>query len=627
MASACARQVFEAARVGDAVKLWNILKRIKSTDEITAVLETKTTSTSSIHWLPMVGEITGTPLIAAAEKGHLECVKILLRYNADIESRAEFSAIFAMQIRFTFSSLFLAASNGHLYVLSCLVENGADVNSPRSDDNFTPLMIASTNDHMNIVTFLVENGANIDLQNKNGDTALHFAVCANLPKVVKKLLTLGASQLYNNQRLTPLLMGSDICNVEMVESLISKPQCTKEQRIDALELIGASIAAQPLSESVSGIFLENEAFQYMKRGMEERFQDPSQPFLKQSMEPVEAYQSRPESQTLEELARIEGDRNAIMMEGLIVRERILGRDNMKLVTPIQVIADYHRGRESFDICIGLLAHAMDITQQLDKSIDLDLLRIINVLHQMIQNNFPLGEKFLIKVLEQTVLEYGKQPEKLRKELEAVTSENGRKFLKGVKEHEEKNLMDHLLRLLQIFSKVDHYDEDKSSSLSALLGKLSYLNPRDEYGNTLLHLAAGQERNEFLHAMTFPHSPLTLPCTNTVKLLLNAGMDVNVKNSSGDTPLHTAVSFEPSNNKIQLLTDTLKVLLDGGAHHDFVNNDGKTAMHVAKTNKARRILFEKRKLELKCISARAIKRFNLPYLGLVPKPLERYITMH
>ena len=76
-----------------------------------------------------------------------------------------------------------------------------------------------------------------------------------------------------------------------------------------------------------------------------------------------------------------------------------------------------------------------------------------------------------------------------------------------------------------------------------------------------------------------------------------------------------------------MIDILEVLFDGGAHHDFVNNDGKTAMDMAEIDEARRILSEKRKLELKCISARAVKKFGLPYLGMVPKTLEKYISMH
>ena len=69
------------------------------------------------------------------------------------------------------------------------------------------------------------------------------------------------------------------------------------------------------------------------------------------------------------------------------------------------------------------------------------------------------------------------------------------------------------------------------------------------------------------------------------------------------------------------------MFDGGAHIDFVNNDGKTPMDMAKTDEARMILSEKRNLELKCISARAVKKFRIPYLGVVPKTLEKYISMH
>ena len=104
--------------------------------------------------------------------------------------------------------------------------------------------------------------------------------------------------------------------------------------------------------------------------------------------------------------------------------------------------------------------------------------------------------------------------------------------------------------------------------------------------------------------------------------------MNVVNNRGDTPLHLAVTLKPSNEWVHIFTDMLTVLFDGGAHHDFVNNDGKTPMDMAKTDEARMILSsEKRKLELKCINAGAVKKFGIPYSGVVPKTLEKYISMH
>ena len=113
-----------------------------------------------------------------------------------------------------------------------------------------------------------------------------------------------------------------------------------------------------------------------------------------------------------------------------------------------------------------------------------------------------------------------------------------------------------------------------------------------------------------------------------KLLLNAGFNVNAINNNGNTPLHLAVAYKPmGNDNMNLVTDTLEVLFDGGAHHDFVNNHGKTPMDMAQTDEAGMILSERRKLELKCICARAVKNFGIPFVGLEPKTLEKYICMH
>ena len=113
----------------------------------------------------------------------------------------------------------------------------------------------------------------------------------------------------------------------------------------------------------------------------------------------------------------------------------------------------------------------------------------------------------------------------------------------------------------------------------------------------------------------------------MNLLLNEGFNFNVINNEGNTPLHIAVTLEPRNDKLYLVTEILQLLFYGGAHHDFVNNDGKTPMDMAETDEARMILSERRKLELKCISARAVKKFGIPYLGVVPKILENYISRH
>ena len=489
---------------------------------------------------------------------------------------------------------------------------------PANNRKCTPLMIASYMGHVNAVNCLVKHGADINAQNKQGDTALHFAVRRNSLQVAYNLLTLGATQLYNNERLTPLLLASKLCMTSMVDTFIERPECTKEQRIDALEFLGASCATRNCCSINDADTVK--AFQYVKRGMEERFQDPPHPLLKQPMEPVEAYQNRKESQTPEELAQIEGDVDAILMESLTITERILGTENTALHDQIRNVALYCNSHKNFESCIGLHRHLNDIVQRCGP--ERPILRYsapLYVFYNMIKNGVPPRQQVLVEFLEQAFLEY-ERVVKIRRKLH----DGSREICQlRTKFGYLLNLLDVSLNLLHIIAKVELCEADKSSSLTVFLRKLSCLNPCDENGDTLLHLAAVTKQVLFLN---FPKT-LGFPCAKTVTLLVNTGFNVNAVNNNGDTPLHTAVTLTPSSDEMHVLTDILEILLDGGAHHDFVNNDGKTAMDMAATHAARRILSERKTLELKCIAARAMKKFGLPYLGVVPKTLEKYISMH
>ena len=507
-----------------------------------------------------------TPLWAAACSGHLDVVKLLVEQNADVDSRTSTGS----------TPLRAAAQEGHLDVVRCLVESGADVNA-RTQYRGTPIMAACDYGHLSIVTYLINKGAFVDLKSTGGNTALHFAAIEGHLEVVSQLLSLGASQLPNNQGLTPLLYACDYCSIEIVEYLINRPECTKEQRIDALELLGATIA------NYDEFCDTEEAFSYMKLGMEMRYEDPVHPLLKKKMEPVEAYQNRKESQTLEELALLEGDDHAIGMEGLIIRERILGPDNLATLPNIVHRAVVLGESEKYELCIGLLLRGLEKTMNTNVvTITTEFLAsLIFIFGAMVQESMLLSPNYIEDAFEKLVAASEKRTEKLKS--------------KNSQEEQEKTLYCALC-LLMIHTKV----KGQNANMTDFLQRFLRLNPRTNDGNTLLHLAAWHETPIFLNADQEAEDTLQsvckLPCVETMKLILHAGCDVNAVNTEGNTPLHLAVTFKPADPKGAVaLSEMLLLLLEMGADPKLANKNGQTPLHSCGTDKARRILSEKRGL--------------------------------
>ena len=590
----CVTKVYQAARDGSSY-LEDLLIRLKTTEQRKTALETKTKDGN--HFV--------TPLISAAHNGHLNSVKILLSYKADIEARGTLKI--GDEVSDGCTPLWGAAAADHLDVVKLLLEQNADVDSKTSTGS-TPLRVAAHKGHLDIVRCLVESGADVNARSDckeestalvtfphglfsgNGilsvidtyliqlrkvrRTALHDAVERGHLKIVTELLALGASQLPNGLGLTPLLYACDECSIEIVEHIINRPECTKEQRIDALELLGATIANVISGDS-------EKAFSYMKRGMEMRYEDPAHPSLKKKMEPVEAYQNRKESQTLEELALLEGDDHAIGMEGLIIRERILGPDNLATLPNIVHRAGVLGESEKYELCTGLLLRGLEKTMNTNVvTITTEFLAsLIFIFGAMVQESMPLSPNYIEDAFEKLVAASEKRTEKLKS-----------------KNSQEEQTLYCALCLLMIHTKV----KGQNANMTDFLQRFLRLNPRTNDGNTLLHLASWHETPILLNAdqevEDIMQSVCKLPCVETMKLILHAGCDVNAVNTEGNTPLHLAVTFKPADpEEVVILSEMLLLLLDIGADPKLVNKNGQTPLDRCETDEARRILSEKRGL--------------------------------
>jgi hypothetical protein len=109
----------------------------------------------------------GTPLLYAAQEGHLDILLCLLEeFGADVNNEDESMGR---------SALFWSAENGNLDMVRCLLEHGANIDQA-NNLGVTPLMAASFNKHAEVVTWLIKAGADTQIAIKNeGSSAVTAA--------------------------------------------------------------------------------------------------------------------------------------------------------------------------------------------------------------------------------------------------------------------------------------------------------------------------------------------------------------------------------------------------------------------------------------------------------------------
>lgn len=118
-----------------------------------------------------------------------------------------------------------------------------------------------------------------------------------------------------------------------------------------------------------------------------RFCDPQQILVKNHVDPIEAYENWRETQNLAELEAIRNNSNAIHMESLVIRERILSINNPELPHPIVFRGAVFADDARFDRCISLWLHALRLRQRMQLTVSKDLLRFAQVFSQVRSNGF------------------------------------------------------------------------------------------------------------------------------------------------------------------------------------------------------------------------------------------------
>ncbi|GKY92051.1 hypothetical protein MPSEU_000176600 [Mayamaea pseudoterrestris] len=152
----------------------------------------------------------GARLVGAASDGDLKAIQNMLKDGIDVNFR-DWDQL---------TALIPASSSGNLDIVKFLIKEGIDVNA-KDKDGITALMEASIMGHSKVVEFLLEKGADVAASANSGVTSLWLAASAGKADCIKALVKKGAD--VNNARndgITALMTASVGGHADAVKLLL-----------------------------------------------------------------------------------------------------------------------------------------------------------------------------------------------------------------------------------------------------------------------------------------------------------------------------------------------------------------------------------------------------------------------
>lgn len=238
-----------------------------------------------------------------------------------------------MQINFSFLDIEIANRHGH-----------------------TCLMIACYKGHYKVAAYLVSQNAIINRRSLKGNTALHDCAESGSLEILKLLVANGATMEVDSYGMTPLLAASVTGHYQIVEHLISLTTVTRDDRIAALELLGATYVDKK-RDMINAVSL-------WRRALEERYNHHPLIPKPTNTVPVPAFDNAREVNDIRTLEDIVVDPDAMRMQALIIRERILGPAHPDTSYYIRFRGAVYADAGRFDRCIELWTYALTMQQNI-----------------------------------------------------------------------------------------------------------------------------------------------------------------------------------------------------------------------------------------------------------------------
>ena len=245
------------------------------------------------------------------------------------------------------------------------------------------------------------------------------------------------------------------------------------------------------------------------------------------------------------------------MEGLTIRERILGKSNPELPIPIIFRGAVYADLAQFERCIGLWLHALHLRKESKTSVAKDLLRFTQVFSQMLHVGFAIDFQDYLQVLKASCDELkslsvsaleeeaNKRKSKCHNNSKITrTHDNGMLQAASMcagcgKDDGMEQVMVIFLYLVVILSKnqANFNAEEMHDAMKIIHEVVAKIKPRSMKGRTLVHFAVDSETPvDDFHI----NDVCRFPCAETTKILLDGGADATAMDNDRNTPLHVIV---------------------------------------------------------------------------------------
>ena len=245
------------------------------------------------------------------------------------------------------------------------------------------------------------------------------------------------------------------------------------------------------------------------------------------------------------------------MEGLTIRERILGKSNPELPIPIIFRGAVYADLAQFERCIALWLHALQLRKESKTSVAKDLLRFTQVFSQMLHVGFTVDFQDYLHVLKASSEELKSlsataaeqeahtQPSKCHQNSKITrTHDNGMLQANSMcagcgKEDGMEQVMVIFLYLIVVLSKnqTNFSAEEMHEAMKITHEVVAKIRPKTLKGKTLVHFAVDSETPvDDFHI----NDVCKFPCADTTKILLDGGADATAMDIERNTPLHVIV---------------------------------------------------------------------------------------